>query len=87
MAALAALGAGAFNVVVVQINGEVQRQEEVSTLHVSMAGVALMGADGSTRCRKAYTPCMQVRPWGIVHRVYWAYRVHEVLGVPQYPNT
>lgn len=63
MAALAESGAGSFNVVVVQINGEVQRQKEVSTLDVSLAGIALLGADGSLRCRTGYTPSMQVLPW------------------------
>lgn len=62
MAGLAAVGGGLFNVVVVQVNGEVQRQKEVSTLDVSLAGVALLGADGSNRCRTGYTPSMQVPP-------------------------
>ena len=62
MAGLAAVGAALFNVVVVQVNGEVQRQKEVSTLDVSLAGVALLGADGSIRCRTGYTPSMQVTP-------------------------
>ncbi len=52
---------GAFNVVVVQFNGAVQRQKVVSVLHVTPEEVALHAADGSVRCQAAYHAKMQVR--------------------------
>ena len=57
---LAERGGGSFAVVVVQVNGEVQRQKVVSTLDVSVAGIALLGVDGGLRCRSDYNSSMQV---------------------------
>ena len=51
---------GAFNVVVVQFNGVVQRQKVVSVLHVTAEGVALHAADGAERCKALYHGRMQV---------------------------
>lgn len=60
VAELAEQGGGSFAVVVVQVNGEVQRQKVVSTLDVSAAGIALLGSNGTLRCQTEYNPGMQV---------------------------
>lgn len=60
VAGLAEQGGGSFAVVVVQVNGEVQRQKVVSTLDVSAAGIALLGSNGTLRCQTEYNTGMQV---------------------------